>query len=112
MTRLHFLVGLSVISISALGAAGCIPVTDPSDNGGGTSYTYCYCDADCPSGSICNEQYGKCVIAPTTTGGHAGSTGGASGHAGHGYAGAGGVTSSGTGGEVQGTGAALPEPRA
>ena len=51
MTRLHFLAGLSVISISALGSAGCIPVTDPNDNSGsGSSYTYCYCDADCPSG--------------------------------------------------------------
>ena len=55
MTRLHFLVGLSVISLSALGSAGCIPVTDPSGNsGGGSSYTYCYCDADCPNGAVCD----------------------------------------------------------
>src|SRR4051812_48854710 len=105
MTRLHLLVGLSVISISALGTTGCIPVTDPNGNsGGGSSYTYCYCDTDCPRGSICDEEYGRWILPVTTTGGPSGTTGGGSGDAGHGYAGGGGKGRSGTGGGGQGDG--------
>src|SRR5580692_11594502 len=84
MKRLHFLAGLSVISISALAGAGCLPVapSDGNSGNGSSTYTYCYCDADCPSGSVCDEEYGKCIL-PASTGGHVGSTGGAGGHAGH-----------------------------
>src|SRR5450432_2686726 len=55
---------------------GCFRVRDPNSTGyGGSTYTPCVCDADCPSGQICDQWTGECQIGGSASGGGAGHDG-------------------------------------
>src|SRR5580698_85367 len=98
----------AIVSMGLLSMGGCMPEGNRYDHGShgysNPSYSFCVCDADCPSGQFCDQWSGYCEVGGSASGGHGGKGGAggvdggqAGGHAGT-RGGLGGAAGKGTGG--------------